>query len=363
MASRVRSLPRPTQEEAVRTRTQRRKPQRPNDVPDASYRPPEDFYETAEIERVSIEANRPTTRSIGVGARIEDDWDGQVESVGGPRRFRTEIVLLIAGLLFLGGALLKPWPAPAPVKHPSPDPTSQQVVIAAVPAATPTATPTAVQYALVPPYNYRWPFVFPGPTSAPADQAAGGQSVSWTKVDWSALKVEDNHAGWGFAAAVMTGGSSGLASASAPTPSTSWVTLGSPPVYSAVPIVQSQGVYAVALTWPTNVQVSAVSFTYLGGPQHPAYLPPPSFMPGSPVAPLPAAVVVSAANVGAVSGRSIRSGEFLIPPTTAASKATSHSLPASWRSDPWPWPYGAYQVTVTSPTKTMRFVLELLLTG
>jgi hypothetical protein len=356
-------LPRPTQEEAVRTRTQRRQPQRLNDVSDARYRPPEDVYEKAEIERVGIETARPTSRSVGGGARIDDEWDGQVERVGGPRRFRGEILLLVAGLLFLGGALLKPWPAPAPVKHPSPDPTSQPVVIAAVPAATPTAAPTAVQYALVPPYNYRWPFVFPGPTSAPADQAAGSQSVSWTKVDWSALKIEDNHAGWGFAAAVMSGGPSGLASASAPSPSTSWVTLGSPPVYSAVPIVQTQGVYAVALTWPTEVQVSDVSFTYLGGPQHPAYLPPPSFLPGSPVTPLPAAVVFSTARAGVGSGRSIRSGEFLIPPTSAASKATSHSLLAAWRSNPWPWPYGAYQVTVTSSTKTMRFVLELLLTG
>ena len=82
-------MPRPTQEEAVRTRTQRRHPQRPNDVPDARYRPLEDVYDEGEIERVATEAARPRSTSTG-GAGISDDWDGKVERVGGPRRFRGE---------------------------------------------------------------------------------------------------------------------------------------------------------------------------------------------------------------------------------------------------------------------------------
>jgi hypothetical protein len=236
-------------------------------------------------------------------------------------------------------------------------------VIAAAQAPATTLAPSVSIYPAVPPYNYRWPFPFPGATAAPADQAAGGQTYSWTTVDWSALNAEDNHAGWGFAAAVMAGGVGGLASPSALSPTTSWVTLGSPPVYSAVPVVQSQGVYAVALTWPSDVRVSSVSFLYLGGPQHPAYLPPASFLPNSPVIPLPAASVISASPATRISGKAIRSGEFLIPPTSAATTAASRSLHAAWRSSPWPWPYGAYQVTVTSATGTTRVVLELLLTG
>ena len=37
------------------------------------------------------------------------------------------------------------------------------------------------------------------------------------------------------------------------------------------------------------------------------------------------------------------------------------STASAWRSHPWSWPYGAYQVTVTSDRGTTNIVLDLLL--
>ena len=155
----------------------------------------------------------------------------------------------------------------------------------------------------------------------------------------------------------MAGGAGGLDSPSALTPTTTWVTLGSPPVYSAVPLVQTRGVYAIALTWPSDVQVRRVSFQYLGGPQHPAYLPPASFLPNSPLIPLRASSVSSASPAPGIAGHAIRSGEFLIPPTAAAPNPANRALAAAWRTSPC-----AYQVTVTSATGTTRVILDLMLT-
>lgn len=343
---------------------QRRQSQRPRDVLDAGPRPLEDVYETGEVERVTIESARRGPRSTRRGTNLGDEWDNGVERVGGRRRLRGEIVLLVAGLAFLAGALLKPWPSPAPALHQSPNPSSSSAAIAAVQSPSTTASPSAVAYPDIAPGNFRGQFPVPAATAGLAGAQTGeGQTYSWTTVDWSALNAEDEHAGWGFAAAVMAGGPAGLASPSALSPTTTWVTLGSPPVYSAVPLVQTRGVFAIALTWPSNVRVSRVSFLYLGGPQHPAYLPPTRFLPNTLLTPLPAASVASTSSVTGIAGQSIRSGEFLIPPITAASSAARHSLAAAWRSSPWPWPYGAYQVTVTSATGTTRVVLELLLTG
>jgi hypothetical protein len=283
--------------------------------------------------------------------------DDAVERVGGRRRLRGEIVLVIAGILFVAGALLKPWPSPAKVSHLSPSP----AIAAVEPSATPSG-PTPIDLPNIAPGNFRGLFQ-PARTPVPAAALVGvGATYSWSTVDWSALDAEDHHAGWGFAAAVMAGGAGGLDTPSALTPTTTWVTLGSPPVYSAVPLVQTRGVYALALTWPSDVQVRRVSFQYLGGPQHPAYLPPASFLPNSPLIPLRASSVSSASPAPGIAGHAIRSGEFLIPPTAAAPNPANRSLAAAWRSSPWLWPYGAYQVTVTSATGTTRVILDLMLT-
>ena len=70
----------------------------------------------------------------------------------------------------------------------------------------------------------------------------------------------------------------------------------------------------------------------------------------------------SPARLERVLGLAIRSGEFLIPPTAAAPNPANRALAAAWRTSPWLWPYGAYQVTVTSATGTTRVILDLMLT-
>ena len=125
---------------------------------------------------------------------------------------------------------------------------------------------------------------------------------------------------------------------------------------------ESDGSVSEPASAPSDVQVRRVSFQYLGGPQHPAYLPPASFLPNSPLIPLRASSVSSASPAPGIAGHAIRSGEFLIPPTAAAPNPANRALAAAWRTSPWLWPYGAYQVTVTSATGTTRVILDLMLT-
>jgi hypothetical protein len=138
-----------------------------------------------------------------------------------------------------------------------------------------------------------------------------------------------------------------------------------------VPLLCGQNVYAIAVTWPVDVHVSRVSFVYLGEPESPSYLPPSGFVPNAQVTPLPAQSVTrtsTAPNGGAsvppvaTAAGSTWSGEFYIPPVDSSSGIPATSAAAAWNSHPWSWPYGAYQVTVTSDRGTTNIVLDLLLT-
>jgi hypothetical protein len=313
------------------------------------------------LERVTAGSKGRASRpDLPLGPSLGDSWDGEVERVGGRRRLRGEILLMVAAFIFVAGALLKPWPN-QPLNRHSPRPSSSAAEIAAVPTPAATAGPTAVAYPDIQPGNFRGPFPVPADTAAPADAQAHGQFLTWPAVDWSAIALEDRHATWGFGAAVVSSGAPDPTSPGALAPTMSWATLGSPPVYSAIPVVMTQGVYAFAMTWPSDVRVSRISFMYLGGPEHPSYLPPSGFLPNMVVTPLPASSVL-VSSPGKPSGQ-LRSGQFLVAPTSAAWSAVSRPLNTAWRANPWSWPYGAYQVTVTTATSTIRVVLELLLPG
>jgi hypothetical protein len=155
-------------------------------------------------------------------------------------------------------------------------------------------------------------------------------------------------------------------------PTTSWISAGSPPVYADVPLVQGRHAYAIAVTWPSDINVTGLKFMYLGPPRSPPYVPPASFLPNVDVTPLPAERV-SSASLGTVAnptippwfrsvGGAIQSGAFWIPPSEASPTAVSSSIDAAWQSSPWPWPYGTYQVTVTSDKGLKNIILDLLLT-
>ncbi|HEU6440009.1 MAG TPA: hypothetical protein VFC12_06180 [Terriglobales bacterium] len=332
--------------------------------------------EPAEADLVRV-GRRPRSdaqrRRPALDAAIAASDEGMPQRVGGRGRFRPEVALVLVAVVFVAGALIKPWPAPAPAGSPSPiAAASPSSSIAAGPSAAIAEAQPAASYPNIRPYNYRWPFV--GPSSSAAPSAPGSEvgpvaaaTPQWSAVDWSILGGSDPHAGWGFTAALMPSPGANAAS-----PTTNWVGAGSPPVYAAVPLVRGRYAYAIAVTWPSDVTVTGLKFVYLGPPQSPAYLPPEGFVTDVQVTPLPAeSVSMSVVGPAATTtippwvrggGGAIRSGSFWIPPSESSLSALSSSLDAAWQSSPWPWPYGAYQVTVTSASGPTNIILDLLLT-
>jgi hypothetical protein len=299
-------------------------------------------------------------------ARVEDDEE--IQRVGSRRRIRPEIAVLIVGAIFIFGALAKPWAK----AEQSPGPIAASGSVAASAAAPGessalAALPSAVAYPDIPPFDYRWPFFGSAPSADPSAGASGiSATPTWSAVDWSVLTTNDNHSDWGFTAAIMPG-----VSADSNAPQISWVGAGSPPVYASVPLVHGINVYAVAVTWPSTVQVRSVKFVYLGPPQSPPYLPPAGFLPNIQVKPLPAASVASPSALLAASralppwldpaAGALRSGAFWVPPSQDSSNDVPGAITKAWQSNPWPWPYGSYEVTVASATGSINLILDLLL--
>ena len=296
------------------------------------------------------------------GGRTED---GAMQHLGGRRRLRPERLLLIIGAVFVVAVLTKPWPTQPPTRLASPSPShSQPSLMARVAPSESNVAPSATGTLragfadLCPAFGNR-------ANDAPAgQQAMPGATPVWSKVDWGTLTATDRHSAWGFATTVGADGVPGTVDS---TPNTNWVGAGAKPVYASVPLVCGQNVYAIAVTWPATVHVSRLSFVYLGEPESPPFLPPSGFVPNAPVKPLPARTVISAPTAsnsgasGAAAG-SARSGDFYIPPVDASSSAASKSTASAWQSHPWSWPYGAYQVTLTSDRGTIHIVLDLQLT-
>jgi hypothetical protein len=277
-----------------------------------------------------------------------------VQRVGGRRRIRPEVVLAIAGSVFVVAALLKPWPNPLPASRPSP-------IAAASPTAAVTIGPSPIDNTDVTVIQFGVP---------------DNLVQRWSAVDWSGLRTTDPHSGWGFAAAMMPSVGEGPAIIEGPAgpgtilPMTSWVAAGSPPSNATLPVVGGQNVYAIAVTWPDGLNVTSVTFQYVGGSGREPYLPPPGFPPFTQVSPLPADRVASpaaatqsdpAAASPALAGHlAIRSGQFWIPPAEVSGNALSSStVPTAWKSLPWPWPDGTYRVTVVSQTGPVTIVLRL----
>jgi hypothetical protein len=312
-----------------------------------------------DVEPVTSEMVRPSKRGHGETRPWSEARNGRlsegdaIQRVGGRRRIRPEVVLLVAGAIFLVGVLLKPWP------NPTARPRS--------PIAAASSAPAHIQ-----------PPVLPGETTPP-DAAVGvpGELAQlWSTVDWSILSSTDPHSDWGFAAVNLPSQADNSTGSDAMSPATAWVATDSPPQKVMVPVGHGRSVFALAVTWPADINVSSVTFVYLGGPEHPPYLPPAGFPPFTQVSPLPAERVASpqasaaatptgppAARSTLAARRTVRSGEFWIPPSEASSSPPSTSVRAAWRSFPWPWPNGTYRVTVTSLSGTTTISLHLQQVG
>ena len=315
-------------------------------------------------------------RDAGTSNRLGIPDADDIQPIGGRRRLRPEIAVLVVAAIFLVGALAKPWPSQPPAASAlaaaSPSPSSSagpSASAVAGPTGEVAAAPSAGKYPDIPPSDYRWPFFGSAPSAAASGSPAAetvGPLPTWSAVDWSILTNPDTHSGWGFAAAEMPGAGPGGA-----IPRISWVDAGSPPVYASVPLVQGLNVYAVAVTWPSSVHVTSVKFIYLGPPQSPAYLPPAGFRSNGQVTPMPALRVASPSMnpsasptippwVDPAAGRP-RSGEFLIPPSDNLQNPISSVLTSAWQDSPWPWPYGAYLITLTADGGSRNVILDLQL--
>jgi hypothetical protein len=340
---------------------------------------------------VDIDAAKLTSGRVAVGprsngeegrlgpyaARFGDRQDDLSERVSRRRRFRPEALLVVIATVFIAGALLKPWTARVPASSSAPtglaSPSSIATatasgLTAAASTAHPGASPGAT-YPNIPPTDYTFPYFgstpyFGSGSSAPSQALT---TPVWSAVDWSVLGATDPHSGWGFTAALMPSPNANAAS-----PTTNWVDAGSPPAYASVPLVRGRYAYAIAVTWPADLNVTGLTFVYLAPPRSPPYIPPAGFSPNAQVTPLPADSVSSPSATPAPiatippwfrnGSEAIPSGSFWIAPSEESPAGSSSSVNAAWQSDPWPWPYGSYLVTVTSDRGKTHIVLDLLLT-
>jgi hypothetical protein len=287
---------------------------------------------------------------IGLGLGREE----AVERVGGRHRFRPEVVLSVAGVAFVILALLKPWPHALPARQPA-------LIAVATPAAAITAGPSPAENTAVQVFQLGVP---------------NGLVHRWSSVDWTLLRATDPHDGWGVAAVFMPSvdvGPAAIEGRAGPrviSPMRHWVAADPLTSSTTVPVVGGQDAYAIAVTWPHDLRVSAVTFQFVSGLDFEPYSPPLGFPPYTQVSPLPANQVASqpvgtGASPAATSSQqagntAILSGQFWIPPSEASGDALSSStVPAAWQSLPWPWPNGTYRVTVTFQTGSITLVLRL----
>lgn len=296
-----------------------------------------------------------------ISSRISDE-DG-IHRVGGRRRFRPELAVIALGAIFLAGALIKPWPSPPPGHSAAP------IVTANGSAALVALDTPDIQIGI------------------PGDVAQG-----WSTVNWGLLSGTDRHPGWGLAVAVMPSLTDGLVAPEKASPSATWVEAGSTPSFATLRITRGLSPYAIAVTWPSSLKVTGVTFQYLNGPDYPINVRPPGFPEFAQVTPVPADVVASPADppaesspaaaaasiappsVGpspatsfgppasekAAAGSVLESGRFWIPPTDASlSTVSAAASTADWQTLPWPWPIGNYWVRINSASGTTMILFQI----
>jgi hypothetical protein len=285
-------------------------------------------------------------------ARVADE-EG-LQRVGRRRRVRPELALIAVGLIFLAGALIKPWPSPARTPSASPLPT------------TPTAQDSPDLIALQPSDVQ---------IGIPGDVVQG-----WSSVDWGLLGGTDPHSAWGLAVAVMPSLTDGLIAPEVTSPMSSWVAAGTSPYFATTRLTHGLSPYAIAVTWPGDVKVTSVTFQYLNGPDYPINVRPPGFPEFAQVSPVPADAVATppasspsivspsavpasgspASEMPAAAGSALESGRFWIPPSDASLSAVSDApSTADWQVLPWPWPIGSYWVRVTTTTGTKIILFQI----
>jgi len=291
-----------------------------------------------------------------VSFRDRDEGRTEVQRVGGRRRIRPEVLLVLAGSAFVLAALLKPWPSSPPATGASPA-SSGVAAFSTGPAASEQ------------PGDYRFPV--PSTDQPPEDSSGITSSLTqrWAAVDWTLLNAVDQHDTWGFGTAILPDLTTQPPGATPPSPALSWVAAIARPDPTVLRVASGGGVFALNVTWPSTVKVTGITFRYLGGPDHPPYQPPVGFPSFTEVSPIPATQVatpIASATPSATptatptgGGALLRSGQFWIPPSEASWNAATTSVPVAWHTLPWPWPDGTFRVTLDTTTGPTAYLLTI----
>jgi len=260
----------------------------------------------------------------------QPEHDDSIQPVVRRRRLRSEFVVIFLGLVFVAGAVAKPWGG---------NPAAARTTIAPTAGSTAGSTNSA-----------RPSQVLAGPARA----APAGHPPSWADVSWTVLKTTDPHAMLGISTVGLTVVPySGPYQPDPPRPQVSWNASPGNGAATIVTIPASSYVFAIAATWPRSLAVSNVSV---------AYATPGETTAGAaaiPILPVPANEVVLAAPSAGPSLSPVRSGQFWIAPSGYPIDIDPSSLALVWQLGPWSWPMGQYQITLS--TSHGPIVMNLLL--
>jgi hypothetical protein len=249
--------------------------------------------------------------------------DATVERVGGRAAFRTGVAVLAVGLMFVAGLLLKPWaggPFTGGTARPTPLPPDRTSLV-----------PAATQVALLP----------------------GFDILDLHSIDWRSLGFPDSHQDWGISTATVLPLAHPSGVARSLSPQLDWiapVTDSSSGDMTATFGVGYNFVFGLAVTWPRNVIVEKVQFTYVG----PLAQRIDGFTPMTELAAVPATQEPAIGNDGfdgpapSSTPESVRSGSYWIAPVEQRVVQYIGSAADSWRFQPWWWPDGEYQVAVVT---------------
>ena len=282
---------------------------------------------------------RPATR-LAIG----DALDVPAERVGKRRPIRPELVVAVLGLVFVAGAILKPWGGSVPARS----------------AATPGQS-QALQTGLV-----GLPLLADA-SGRPGPQDTGGSryyGTAWQAVDWTAVTIPDGHSGWGVAAASLPLriGAAGVAPEAKP--DVQWIPATSAASHTTLAVARGRRVFAFAITWPSDEVVTSVTVNYTGSMTEPPYVASGGLKAFTDISPLPATAVVPThrpplPTAAAASGRPISSGQFWVPPTDASPLVDAAAPAQSWSTLPWPWPMGHYKITIATSAGAITMGLTL----
>jgi hypothetical protein len=291
------------------------------------------------VERLRVAADRRPTQPLVIG----DALDVPLERIGRGRKVRGSLVA-IGGAVFITGAVLLSAFGYGGSSRVAPSRATSAAV--ASPVSHPRG-PAAGQVPTPPPPWY--------------DRA-------WQTVDWSAIAIPDGHSGWGVATASMpltiTAHPTTPApqpEIPAPRPQIRWAAIQSPAEPAVVKLASDRRVYAFAITWPQGIAVDRVTVDYLGSPNDPPYVS--ALDAFTAISPLSAAAVVETPApplpTAPTRTAAVASGQFWVPPMIVSPFGDPAAPGSSWRFLPWPWPMGAYKVTITARSGSNTLVLSL----